>query len=84
MNELGKTSHKKVASEQVSMIEIDENAAGQRIDPAVGVAIPLASATLGTAPAPAGNYDLETRVIDVYGRSSVRIDAVTIGTPIVM
>src|SRR5471032_1434443 len=32
MNELGKTSHKKVASEQVSMIEIDENAAGQRID----------------------------------------------------
>src|SRR3984893_4178658 len=32
MNELGKTSHKKVANEQVSMIEIDENAAGQRID----------------------------------------------------
>src|ERR1700710_2631222 len=32
MNELGKTSHKKVASEQVSMIEIDEDAAGQRID----------------------------------------------------
>ncbi|CAH2796396.1 MAG: LSU rRNA pseudouridine(955/2504/2580) synthase (EC [Candidatus Burkholderia crenata] len=32
MNELGKTSHKKVASEQVSIIEIDENAAGQRID----------------------------------------------------
>ena len=32
MNELGKTSHKKVASEQVSMLEIDENAAGQRID----------------------------------------------------
>jgi 23S rRNA pseudouridine955/2504/2580 synthase len=32
MNELGKTSHKQVASEQVSMIEIDETAAGQRID----------------------------------------------------
>src|ERR1700710_2570934 len=32
MNELGKTSHKKVASEQVSMLEIDESAAGQRID----------------------------------------------------
>ena len=32
MNELGKISHKKVASEQVSVIEIDENAAGQRID----------------------------------------------------
>src|SRR6188472_1652395 len=32
MNELGKTSHKKVASEQVSMIEVDESAAGQRID----------------------------------------------------
>src|SRR5260370_36930123 len=32
MNELGKTSHKKVASEQVSMIQIDDGAAGQRID----------------------------------------------------
>jgi 23S rRNA pseudouridine955/2504/2580 synthase len=32
MNELGKTSHKQVASEQVSMIEVDETAAGQRID----------------------------------------------------
>ncbi|WP_159836673.1 RluA family pseudouridine synthase [Burkholderia sp. 8Y] len=32
MNELGKTSHKQVASERTSMIEVDETAAGQRID----------------------------------------------------
>ena len=32
MKELGKISQKSVASDQVSMIEIDENAAGQRID----------------------------------------------------
>jgi 23S rRNA pseudouridine955/2504/2580 synthase len=32
MKELGKTSQKSVASDQVSMIEIDDSAAGQRID----------------------------------------------------
>lgn len=32
MNELGKKSHNSVASGQVSLIEIDESAAGQRID----------------------------------------------------
>ncbi len=32
MSELGKTSHKRVASEQVSVVEVDESAAGQRID----------------------------------------------------
>jgi 23S rRNA pseudouridine955/2504/2580 synthase len=32
MKELGKTSQKSVASDQVSMIEIDDGAAGQRID----------------------------------------------------
>ncbi|WP_153099810.1 RluA family pseudouridine synthase [Paraburkholderia hayleyella] len=32
MKELGKISHKPVASDQVSIIEIDDNAAGQRID----------------------------------------------------
>ncbi|WP_460907260.1 RluA family pseudouridine synthase [Paraburkholderia jirisanensis] len=32
MKELGKISQKKVASDQVSMIEIDDSAAGQRID----------------------------------------------------
>src|ERR1700752_4097390 len=32
MKELGKTSQKPVASDQVSMIEIDDGAAGQRID----------------------------------------------------
>src|ERR1700745_3391764 len=32
MKELGKISQKSVASDQVSMIEIDDSAAGQRID----------------------------------------------------
>jgi 23S rRNA pseudouridine955/2504/2580 synthase len=32
MNELGKTSQKLVAADQVSMIQVDEGAAGQRID----------------------------------------------------
>ena len=32
MNELGKISQKSVASDQVSMIQVDEGAAGQRID----------------------------------------------------
>ncbi|WP_269764139.1 S4 domain-containing protein, partial [Burkholderia oklahomensis] len=32
MNELGKKSHNSVASGQVSLIEIDDGAAGQRID----------------------------------------------------
>ncbi|PFW71644.1 RNA pseudouridine synthase, partial [Bacillus sp. AFS075960] len=32
MNELGKISQNSVASGQVSMIQIDESAAGQRID----------------------------------------------------
>ena len=64
-----------------SLERIDTNGVG--LAPSLGTPVTLtASPMITRVSAPAGAYVLETTAIDVYGRSTLRLDPVTITTPV--